>query len=248
MIRNLSHPVLAAILASAVPAASGALAQTTQGQPSRGSAEPAQPKAGGAPKAQRAAKPKPSPEAKPAEQDAATSTQKAASQQKAPAQKAAAKPGPAAGPMGGQAQALGTFGDWSAFTSQQGGAKLCYAISQPKDRQPKTLTRDPGYFFVSYIPSKNVKNEIAVIMGFPTKDAGAAEAAIGNTTYALVTKEQNAWVKNPAEEAQVVATLSKGSSLVIKASSKKGSQTTDRYSLNGFGPALERVRKECGGV
>lgn len=243
MIRTLSRPVLRAVLASAVcVAASGSWAQTSQ--PSRGSSEPAQPRGGSAPKA---AKPNASPEAKP-DAKAAAQQSPAGGAQKASAQKPAAKPGPAAGPMGGQAQTLGTFGDWGAFTSQQGGAKLCYVISQPKDRQPKTLTREAGYFFVSAIPSRNVKNEIAIIMGFPTKDAGAAEAAIGATTYALVTKEQNAWVKNPADEAQVVATLSKGSSLVIKAASKQGSQTTDRYSLNGFRPALERMRKECGGV
>jgi invasion protein IalB len=52
-------------------------------------------------------------------------------------------------------------------------------------------------------------------------------------------------VKNPAEEAQVIATLQKGPGLVVKATSLKGNQSTDRYSLNGFGQALERARKEC---
>ena len=97
---------------------------------------------------------------------------------------------------------------------------------------------------MSFRPSENVRNEIAVVMGFAAKD-GNAEAAIGKTTYALVTKDQNAWVKNPTEENQVVATMSKGQALVVKASGKRGGKLTDRYSLNGFGQALDRARKEC---
>jgi hypothetical protein len=40
--------------------------------------------------------------------------------------------------------------------------------------------------------------------------------------------------------------MSKASSVTVKAQSARGNQLTDRYSLNGFGPALERARRECG--
>jgi hypothetical protein len=82
-------------------------------------------------------------------------------------------------------------------------------------------------------------------MGTPAQDGGDAEAVVGAKTYALVTKDQNAWVKNPTEENQVVATMSKGQNLVVKASGKRGGKLTDRYSLTGFGQALDRARKEC---
>jgi hypothetical protein len=91
-----------------------------------------------------------------------------------------------------------------------------------------------------------VRNEIAVMMGFPTKEGGAAEAQVGAVKYALITKDQNAWVKNPAEETQVIATLQRGGGgLVVRATSLRGNQSTDRYSLNGFAQALDRARKEC---
>ena len=151
----------------------------------------------------------------------------------------------AAGPGGAQATQLATFGDWTAYVSQQGRTKLCYALSKPQDQQPKDLKRGPAYLFVSFRPAENVRNEIAVVMGTAAQDGGAAEAVVGAKTYALVTKDQNAWVQNPAEENQVVATMSKGQNVVVKASGKKGGKLTDRYSLSGFGPALERARKEC---
>jgi hypothetical protein len=52
-------------------------------------------------------------------------------------------------------------------------------------------------------------------------------------------------VKNPAEEAQFVDVLKKGSKLIIRASSLKGQMTIDSYSLAGLSQALERVQKEC---
>jgi hypothetical protein len=156
---------------------------------------------------------------------------------------AAASTVPATGPGG--TSLLASFGDWGVYTAQTGRAKICYAVSQPKERLPKNLNRDPAYVFVSFRPSENVRNEVAVVMGTAAQDGGEAEAVVGAKTYALVTKDQNAWVKNPTEENQVVATMSKGQALVVKASGKRGGKLIDRYSLNGFGQALDRARKEC---
>ena len=150
----------------------------------------------------------------------------------------------AALPGGAQAALLASFGDWKAYATQ-GRPKICYALSQPTSRKPDSIKDSSGYLFVSFRPADKVSNEVALVMGFPTKDGGAAEAAVGSTKYELITKGSNAWVKNPAEEGQVIATMSKGKSLTVKATSGRGNATTDLYSLNGFGPALDRARGEC---
>lgn len=156
-----------------------------------------------------------------------------------------AKPAPANAPGGAQANLVATFSDWSAYTAQTGKAKICYALSLPKARQPANLKDTPAYLFVSFRPADNVKNEVAAVLGFPTKESGPAEVAINQTKYALVTKGANAWVKNPAEEPQVIATMSKGQAITVSATSARGNQTTDRYSLAGFAQALDRAKKEC---
>jgi hypothetical protein len=157
----------------------------------------------------------------------------------------AAKPAPANAPGGGQANLVATFSDWSAYTAQTGKAKICYALSLPKSRQPANLKDTPAYLFVSFRPSDNVKNEVAAVLGFATKESGPAEASVGQTSYALVTKGANAWVKNPAEEAQVIATMGKGQTMTVSATSARGNKTADRYSLAGFAQALDRAKKEC---
>jgi hypothetical protein len=139
---------------------------------------------------------------------------------------------------------LGTFGEWGAYATQ-GKAKTCYALAQPKSREPASVKRNPAYVFISTRPAENVKSEISIIMGFPMKDGGEAEAEIGDASFSLVAKGSNAWVKNPAEEGRLIEAMKKGSKLIVKATPAKGKLTTDTYSLSGLGQALDKVRKEC---
>jgi hypothetical protein len=129
--------------------------------------------------------------------------------------------------------------------AQTGRSKVCYALSRPQDRLPKNVSRDPAYLFVSFRPAENVKNEVALVLGFAAKENGPAEAAVGNASYALLTKSANAWLKNPAEEGQAIATMARSGTVTVKTQSARGSSLTDRYSLNGFSKALEHARKEC---
>jgi hypothetical protein len=195
---------------------------------SQRSAQPAKPAA------QKAA-----PAAKPDSRSRASSAAKAG----AGAAAGAATGAPATGPGG--ASLLASYSDWNVYTAQTGRSKICYALSQPKDRQPRNLSRDPAYLFVSFRPAENVRNEVALVLGFTAKEDGPAEAAVGRSSYALLTKATNAWLKNPAEEGQAIATMARGQSVVVKTQSVRGNQLTDRYSLSGFNQALERARREC---
>lgn len=150
---------------------------------------------------------------------------------------------PAAGGAGKPAQ-VGTFGDWGAFQIA-GKSKTCYALAKPKERAPAALKRDDAFVFISNRPGENVRNELSIIMGFAMKDGGDARADISGTTFDLISKGTNAWVKNPAEESQFIDAMKKGSKLVIKAPSIKGNVTTDTYSLSGLSQALDRVQKDC---
>jgi invasion protein IalB len=152
---------------------------------------------------------------------------------------------PAQVPGGGSATLVATFNDWSAYTAQTGRSKICYALSQPKARTPANLKDTPAYLFVSFRPAENVRNEVATVLGFATKEGGDAAVTIGSTSYALVSKAQNAWIKNPADEGQAISTMSKGQAMVVSATSARGNKTSDRYSLAGFAQALDRAKKEC---
>jgi hypothetical protein len=105
--------------------------------------------------------------------------------------------------------------------------------------------RDAAYAFVSTRPSEKVKNEVSVIVGYPQKAGHDATAAIGSATYAMYTQNDGAWLKNAAEEAQMVDAMRKGADLVVKSESGRGTKTTDTYSLKGIAQALDKVAEEC---
>jgi invasion protein IalB len=61
----------------------------------------------------------------------------------------------------------------------------------------------------------------------------------------MYTQNDGTWVKNSAEEAQMVETMREGADLVIKSVSTGGTKTTDTYSLKGLSEALDKVADEC---
>jgi hypothetical protein len=178
------------------------------------------------------AKAKPATPAKPAKKEAGPAPSAA------PAKGAPAKGGT------GQALKLGQFDDWIAYATP-GAKKICYALSVPKERLPKNLNRDPGYIFVSYRPDEKVRGEIAVVMGYSVKEDAPAQAVLGSTSFQLAGKDSSLFVHNAAEEGTMLAAMKKGGSLVVKASSKRGNATTDRFSLAGIAQAIDQAEKAC---
>jgi invasion protein IalB len=186
------------------------------------------------------------------------------------ANKAAAKPGKTG--EAAKPALVATFGDWNVFVGEVGKGRVCYTLAQPKSREPASLKRDPGYAFISDRPAEGVRNEVSFIMGFDIATApDAAEskpdakpasksaakpktsavpapvALVDQAAFEMLPKGGNLWVKNAAKESALIAEMRKGAKLVIKASSLKGRQSIDTYSLTGFGQALERLQKECPG-
>ena len=84
-----------------------------------------------------------------------------------------------------------------------------------------------------------------MIVGYPQKSGVDATATIGSASYVMYTQNDGAWVKNAAEESQMVEAMRKGSDLVIKSVSTHNTKTTDTYSLKGISDALDKVAAEC---
>ena len=79
----------------------------------------------------------------------------------------------------------------------------------------------------------------------PKSEVAAPSAVVGDSSFDMLPKGSNLWVKNPAEESQLIDVMRKGTQLKIHAPSKKGNATTDTYSLTGFTQAIDRAMKDC---
>jgi hypothetical protein len=146
--------------------------------------------------------------------------------------------------------AIDKFNDWGVYAAGVGKTKACYVLAEPKERAPKVLNgkplkRDQGYVFITHRPGEGVRNEVSVVMGFDVKPDSTPKAEVGATSFALIAKGQNLWLKNAAQETEFVNVLRKSPRLIIKADSLRGNTTTDTYALAGVSAALDRTGKEC---
>jgi hypothetical protein len=191
--------------------------------------------------AKKPAKPKTTP-AKPAEAAPAKPAKPAK-----PAEAVPAKPATPPNVGGVKPTLLGQYGEWGAYTASPGGKKVCFTIAKPTSSQtnPPDRPRNPTYMFISSRPAEKVSNEVSIIIGYPFKPGSEASAAVGSTSYALYTQQDGAWIKNAAEEAQMLDAMRAGQSAVVKGVSAKGTQSTDTFSLKGLAQALDRVGQEC---
>lgn len=140
---------------------------------------------------------------------------------------------------------LGAFRDWEAFTVTENDGKQCYALAQPDNSLPQNVRRDPIFFMVTNRPSDSVANEPSIKMGYPLKPEQDVSIEIGSSNFRMFTKGDGAWMSTTDEEKDLVGAMRRGSSMVVKGVSTRGTETTDTYSLSGVTAALERAAEAC---
>jgi invasion associated locus B (IalB) protein len=181
--------------------------------------------------AKEAAKPTPAPAAKPG------------------AAKPAGKPEPAATAAAGGAEPtlIGQFGTWGAYTAMPNGRKVCFALAKPSSSKtnPPNRPRDPAYAFVSTRPAEKVVNEVSIMIGYALKPGSESSLEVGGSSYTMYTQGDGLWIKNAAEEEQMVSAMRKSADVTVKGISAKGTETTDVFSLKGLSQALDRLAQDC---
>lgn len=140
---------------------------------------------------------------------------------------------------------VGTASDWTIYSHDNPAAKLCFALSQPKEQDPKGVKRDPAYLYVSAWPKETVKSEISFKFGYPLKKGSEAVVTVNTAAFKLFAAADRAYVEDPQQEQKLLDTMKKGTKLTIKAQSERGTTTTDTYSLNGLAQALQALSQGC---
>jgi hypothetical protein len=148
----------------------------------------------------------------------------------------------------GAATTLGSFKQWTAYTSSDSGGKMCFIAAEPTDSKyapSKPKSRDKAYFMVTIIPSKKIKNEASTIIGYAFKDSSKVTVDVGGKKFTMFTDKDNAWIENQAQEASLISAMKGAKTMTVAGTSKRGTTTTDTYSLTGLGSALDAIAKAC---
>ena len=61
----------------------------------------------------------------------------------------------------------------------------------------------------------------------------------------MFTQGDSAWLVNKEDEPALLAAMKDGSSMVVKAVSRRGNETTYNYSLSGVTAAADKMIAEC---
>jgi invasion protein IalB len=157
---------------------------------------------------------------------------------------AAEAPKPAAKDESGPT-ALGSAKAWSAYSANEKNTPVCYVVGRPAKSLPANATRGRIDLQVTHRPGEKALYVVDFELGYIAKTGGAAELDIDGKKFALFTNKDSAWASDAATDKAVALALSKGKRATLKATSERGTATTDTYALDGFGQALALADKAC---
>jgi invasion protein IalB len=145
---------------------------------------------------------------------------------------------------------VGTFNDWTMWSyegtygSNQG--KVCYIYSEPERMQPNQLDHGRVSFSITSVASQADKTEANFVAGYQLKEQSKVTVDIGGKEFTMFTEGDSAWLVNKEDEPALLEAMRAGSSMVIKATSRRGNSTTYDYSLSGVTAASDKMTAECG--
>lgn len=144
-------------------------------------------------------------------------------------------------------QLLGTYRDWDAFMLKKtSGEKVCYMISIPKSSQPSNLQHGNPFITVSHKPVKKIKNEVNFVAGYNFKKGSRVRLTVDKgKSFSMFTEGDGAWGDDVKMDNAITQALKRGANAVIAAQSRRGNNTSYRFSLSGFTAAHNAITKAC---
>jgi hypothetical protein len=141
---------------------------------------------------------------------------------------------------------IGTFRDWSAYTMDKAGKKVCFIVSEPKSKglsNPKAHRDDPFFLITRWGAGQTPQP--SMIVGYPQKADSKASVKIGSNSFEMFVDGDGAWMESEDGDKKLTAAMKKGSTMTIRSQSSRGTKSTDRYSLSGVTAALKKIEQEC---
>lgn len=142
---------------------------------------------------------------------------------------------------------VGVFQKWKVYTSAEATGKMCFVASVPsasKYSQPVT-SRDPVFFMVTSIPAKSIRNEVSTIMGYAFGPNATVNLDIDGNKFTMFTSNTDTAWAIPEKEVELINAMRAGANLTVSGTSKRGTVTSDTYSLIGITAALQKLATEC---
>lgn len=135
-------------------------------------------------------------------------------------------------------------GAWEAYVYQEGGGKVCYAAAKAERTQGGDKGRAGTAMAVTHRPKS--PGEVSVIGAYGFKKDSDVEIQIGAMKHTFFAKGPSAWAKDAKADTAIIAAMTKGKEVAVRATPAKGSAVIDVIPLSGFGQVLAAIDKACG--
>ncbi len=144
-----------------------------------------------------------------------------------------------------EANEIGTFGDWKAFSYEGPDGKLCFISSQPKRSEGKYSQRGEIYVHVTHWADSGSSNEVSFTAGYSHAPGSEVSVSIHRRKFNLFTEDDTAWAQDTTTDSDMVKAMRSGSRMIVRGKSKRGTLTKDTYSLIGFTKAHRAISRAC---
>ena len=141
---------------------------------------------------------------------------------------------------------LKSSGDWHAYVTIEGGKKVYYASSFPKKEEGHYTKRGDVYFLITHRPDKNSFFVVSVTVGYPFKKDSKVTLIVDGKKFFLLTDGETAWAEDKFLDKKISEAIAKGTNMIVKGLSSRGTKTIDTYSLKGATVALRTINLPCG--
>jgi hypothetical protein len=140
---------------------------------------------------------------------------------------------------------IGNSDAWEAYKNADARGTVCWAVTQPQAKEPAAAKRDPIYFIITTWPKQGINNEPSIVIGYQFKEGSQATVEVGSDKFSFFTKADGAWLQNKPDEQRLIAAMRGSSEMTVKGMSRRGTLTTDTYSLRGLSVTLDKVAEGC---
>lgn len=151
-----------------------------------------------------------------------------------------------AAPVRGEGTVVaGKYNDWTLHINEGKSHKICFITSEPSAKEPSGANRAATLLYVSAWPKDGIKTEVSVKLGYTVKKGSEIKVTADKDIFKMFAKEERGFVEDATQELKLIEAMKKGSTLIVQATSDRGTGTTDTYSLSGFTQALQSLTDNC---
>ncbi|MBF0563548.1 MAG: invasion associated locus B family protein [Alphaproteobacteria bacterium] len=145
--------------------------------------------------------------------------------------------------MAQDAKTIATHGDWTAYVFKENKKQVCFMASRPTKSEGTYKQRGDVLASITHRPGEGAFGVFSFVAGYPLKEGRPVKIDIGTRPFTLgVSHGETAWASSD-DDKNLVHAMKGAKTMTVLATSAKGTESKDYFSLNGFDVIYEAINK-----